>query len=41
MRNSKAVAERIICEEQFRRAIRAMPVRELELPNMGRSEGGR
>jgi hypothetical protein len=32
MRNSKAVAEMIICEQEFRRAIQAMPVRELELP---------
>ena len=32
VRNSKAVAEIIICEEHFRRAIRAMPVRELQLP---------
>jgi hypothetical protein len=32
MRNSKVVAEMIICEQEFRRAIQAMPVRELELP---------
>jgi hypothetical protein len=32
MRNSKAVAEMIICKQEFRRAIQAMPVRELELP---------
>jgi hypothetical protein len=32
MRNSKAVAEMIICEQEFRRAIHAMPIRELELP---------
>jgi hypothetical protein len=32
MRNSKAVAEMIICDQEFRRAIQAMPVRELELP---------
>jgi hypothetical protein len=32
MGNSKAVAEMIICEQEFMRAIQAMPVRELELP---------
>jgi hypothetical protein len=32
MRNSKAVAEMIICEQDFRRAIRGMPVEELQLP---------
>jgi hypothetical protein len=31
MRNNKAVAEMIICNQEFRRAIKAMPVRELEL----------
>jgi hypothetical protein len=31
MRNSKAIAEMIICDQEFRRAIQAMPVRELEL----------
>jgi hypothetical protein len=31
MRNNKAVAEMIICEQEFRRAIQAMPVRELQL----------
>jgi hypothetical protein len=33
MRNSKAVAEMIICDQEFKRAIQAMPVRELELPH--------
>jgi hypothetical protein len=32
MRNNKAVAEMIICDQEFRRAIQAMPVQELELP---------
>jgi hypothetical protein len=32
MRNSKAVAEMRIYDQEFRRAIQAMPVRELELP---------
>jgi hypothetical protein len=32
MRNNKAVVEMIICKQEFRRAIQAMPVRELELP---------
>jgi hypothetical protein len=32
MRNNKAVAEMIICKQEFRRAITAMPVREPELP---------
>jgi hypothetical protein len=32
MRNSKAVAEMIICKQEFRRAIQAMLVWELELP---------
>jgi hypothetical protein len=32
MRNSKAVAKMIICNQEFRRAIQAMPVRELQLP---------
>jgi hypothetical protein len=32
MRNSKAVAEMIICNQEFRRAIQAMPVWELQLP---------
>jgi hypothetical protein len=31
MRNSKAVAEMIICDQEFRRAIQAMPIRELQL----------
>jgi hypothetical protein len=31
MRNNKAVAEMIICDQEFRRAIKAMLVRELEL----------
>jgi hypothetical protein len=41
MRNSKAVAEMIICEQEFRRAIQAMPVRELKLPlwNTAKAEG--
>jgi hypothetical protein len=41
MRNNKAVAEMIICEQEFRRAIQAMPVRELELPlwNTAKAEG--
>jgi hypothetical protein len=29
MRNNKAVAEMIICDQEFRRAIQAMLVREL------------
>jgi hypothetical protein len=29
MRNSKAVAEMIICDQEFRRAIQAIPVQEL------------
>jgi hypothetical protein len=32
MRNNKAVAEMKIYDQEFRRAIQAMPVRELELP---------
>jgi hypothetical protein len=32
MRNNKVVVEMIICEQEFRRAIQAMPVRELQLP---------
>jgi hypothetical protein len=32
MRNSKAVAKMIICEQEFRRAIQAMPIWELQLP---------
>jgi hypothetical protein len=32
IRNSKVVAEMIICDQEFRRAIQAIPVRELELP---------
>jgi hypothetical protein len=32
MRNSKAVAEMIFCDQEFRRAIQAMPVQELQLP---------
>jgi hypothetical protein len=32
MRNNKVVAEMIICDQEFRRAIQAMPVRELQLP---------
>jgi hypothetical protein len=32
MRNNKAVAEMIICDQEFRRVIQAMPVRELQLP---------
>jgi hypothetical protein len=41
MRNSKAVTEMIICEQEFRRAIQAMPVRELELPlwDIAKAEG--
>jgi hypothetical protein len=31
MRNSKVVAEMIICDQEFRRAIHAMRVRELQL----------
>jgi hypothetical protein len=29
IRNSKAVAEMIICDQEFRRAIQAIPVQEL------------
>jgi hypothetical protein len=32
MRNSKVAAEMIICDQEFMRAIQAMPVWELELP---------
>jgi hypothetical protein len=32
MRNSKAVTEMIIYEQEFKRAIRGMPVEELQLP---------
>ena len=32
MKNSKVVAEMIICEQEFRRAIRAIQVEELQLP---------
>jgi hypothetical protein len=32
MKNIKAVAEMIICDQEFRRVIQAMPVRELQLP---------
>jgi hypothetical protein len=32
MRNNKVVAEMMIYNQEFRRAIKAMPVRELELP---------
>jgi hypothetical protein len=32
MRNNKTVAEMIICKQEFRRAIQAMPVREFQLP---------
>jgi hypothetical protein len=32
MRNSKIIAEMILCEQEFRRAIQAMPVEELQLP---------
>ena len=32
MKNSKAVEKMIICKHEFRRAIWAMPVRELQLP---------
>jgi hypothetical protein len=32
IRNNKVVAEMIICDQEFRRAIQAMPVRELQLP---------
>jgi hypothetical protein len=41
MRNNKAVAKMIICEQEFRRAIQAMPVRELELPlwDIAKAEG--
>jgi hypothetical protein len=31
MKNSKAVAEMIIYEQEFRRAIRGMPIEELQL----------
>jgi hypothetical protein len=31
MRNSKAVVVMIICKQQFRRVIQAMPVEELHL----------
>jgi hypothetical protein len=41
MRNSKAVAEMIICEQEFRRAIQAMPIEELQLPlwDIAKAEG--
>jgi hypothetical protein len=41
MRNSKVVAEMIICDQEFRRAIQAMPVPELQLPlwNTAKAEG--
>jgi hypothetical protein len=41
MRNNKAVAEMIICDLEFRRAIQAMPVWELQLPlwNIAKAEG--
>ena len=32
MKNKKAVAEMIICKQEFKREIQAMPVRELQLP---------
>jgi hypothetical protein len=32
MRNSKAVAEMIICDKEFRRAIQTMPVEEFQIP---------
>jgi hypothetical protein len=32
MRNNKAVVEMIIYEQEFKRAIQAMPVREFQLP---------
>jgi hypothetical protein len=41
MRNSKAVAEMIICEQEFRRVIRAIPVEELQLSlwDIAKAEG--
>jgi hypothetical protein len=41
MRNSKAVAEMIICDHEFKRAIQAMPVEELQLPlwDIAKAEG--
>jgi hypothetical protein len=38
MRNSKAVAEMIICEQEFRRAIQAMLVKELQIPLRDRAK---
>ena len=41
MRNSKAVIEMIICEQEFRRAIQAILVEELQLPmwDIAKAEG--
>jgi hypothetical protein len=41
MRNSKAAADMIICEQEFRRAIQAIPVKELQIPlwDIAKAEG--
>jgi hypothetical protein len=41
MRNSKVVVEMIICNHEFKRAIQAMPVEELQIPlwDIAKAEG--